>query len=162
MGGGEVIAIPLSRGLFALVDEEDYSKVHPYTWCASRKRYTDMVMAPIRGQRNRFVYLHRVIMAPPKGFLVDHRDGDGLNNRRENLRVCTVAENNRNRRRMQRTNTSGVRGAYWSAERARWEATISVNDRTVHLGRFRTKEEAHAAYAVAAIRFYGDFAGVVS
>ena len=149
----------MTKGLVAIVDEEDYPLVSPYTWCASEKRYTYVAVTAVRGCPGKFIYMHRLITKAPKGALVDHQDGDGLNNRRENLRPCSIAENNRNRRRMQSTNTSGYRGVSWDGKRGRWFAQISVNNRMKHLGHFLDKEAAYRAYVHAARELYGDFAG---
>ncbi len=98
-------------------------------------------------------YLHRVIMQPGPGLVVDHINGDKLDNRRCNLRVCTQAENMLNRK----ANTGRVhKGLYWYANR--WIAKLCVNGITHHIGRFKTIDEAKAAYTDACRRLHGEFA----
>ncbi|MFX4084528.1 HNH endonuclease signature motif containing protein [Sphingobium yanoikuyae] len=84
--------IPLKGGLFALVDDEDYEKVAAYKWTALRAKRSRTVYArtTVSGKT---AYMHRIITGAPDGMTVDHVDGDGLNNRRSNLAICTQKEN---------------------------------------------------------------------
>jgi hypothetical protein len=88
--------------------------------------------------------------------VVDHIDGDGLNNRRSNLRVCTHAQNRLNVGK-RKSNTSGLKGAFWSKDKSRWESYITFNHTRRFLGRFETAAEAHAAYVNAAKALHGEF-----
>ena len=90
---------------------------------------------------------------------IDHIDGDGTNNRIENLRLATPAENGRNRTRPQARNSSGERGVYWSRIRKKWIAQIGVDRRTINLGGYDTKAEAKTARKAAEINHYGQFRG---
>jgi hypothetical protein len=108
----------------------------------------------------RTCYVHRIAWAlyhgeePPE--LIDHINGDGVDNRIANLRAATNSENRVNAR----PNTgshSGLRGAHWSKSEGRWRSSIRVNGRYVHLGWFETKEDAAEAYAIAAERYFGEF-----
>jgi hypothetical protein len=101
--------------------------------------------------------MHRLIVDAPHGVLVDHRDGDGLNNTRANLRLCSNAENMRNSGR-KRTNTSGFKGVIHHKKTGKWVARITVNDQEKHLGLFPTREAAARAYDDAARRLHGAFA----
>ena len=103
--------------------------------------------------------MHRAIMGEPKELDVDHRDGDGLNNRRANLRVATVLENQFNARR-RKDNASGFKGVSWHRAAGKWYAHISLNRKRFHLGTFDTPEAAHAAYAAASAAFHGEFGRV--
>ncbi len=119
----------------------------------------------IRVENNRRTrkYLHRAIVERMIGYpltvkmLVDHIDGDTLNNRRENLRLCTNAENMRNIR-TPKHNTSGFKGVSFDRRTGRYLASITVNKVSKNLGRYRTPEEAHAAYLEAARLYFGEFA----
>jgi hypothetical protein len=88
---------------------------------------------------------------------IDHINGVKDDNRWINLRAATRSQNNANSR-LRKDNTSGLKGVYFSQERRRWVAQIGVNGRQTHLGRFATREAAHAAYTAAAHRYFGDFA----
>ncbi len=157
MGGG--IELPLSQGLVAIIDEQDYPILSQYRWCAAKCRHTFVACRGTwRDGRTKKVYLHRLIMNAPQNSLVDHINGDGLDNRRCNLRICTKKENNRNRTRMQSLNTSGFRGAFWEHGCKKWRAQISVNNKNHHIGVFHSKHEAASAYQQAAKRLYGIFA----
>lgn len=88
---------------------------------------------------------------------IDHIDGDGLNNRIENLREATVSQQNQNRR-MHKNNTSGVKGITWKKRRGKWQAQIEHQGKAIYLGSFENKEAAAEAYAVAAKKYHGEFA----
>jgi hypothetical protein len=104
-------------------------------------------------------YLHRWLLDAPPGVLVDHRNGDSLDNRRStNLRLATNQENQRNQVRVR--GRSRYKGVAWNCRRRQWQAKISVDGRDVHLGWFRADAEAEAAraYNQAAQRYFGLFA----
>lgn len=110
----------------------------------------------------RMQLLHRVIFLWHHGWLpeyLDHKDTDKLNNRIDNLRPATKSQNGFNRQ-APSSNTSGVKGVYWSAERGKWCAEICANKKRIRLGRFDTIEAAKAAYAEAALAHHGGFARV--
>lgn len=93
----------------------------------------------------------------PDGLVIDHADGNPFNNRLVNLRLATRADNARNCK-TPAHNTSGLKGASWSKGKGKWVAAINVDSRTVHLGCYDTKEDAHAAYAAAAALRHGKYA----
>ena len=101
--------------------------------------------------------LHRVILSTPIGVLVDHINGDGLDNRRENLRLCTHSENIRNSR-PHKNASSKYKGVYWDKDRKKWRARIRVNDVLKHLGSFKSEEDAAMEYNKAAAFYFGEFA----
>ena len=143
--------IPLTQGLFALVDWDDFEAVMEHKWCAHLGLSTSYAKARVNGLQ---VPLHRFIMAPGPGLVVDHIDCDGLNNTRVNLRVCTQAENIRRKRPHRRSGLpKGV-----SAQNGRWRAFIRVEGKTIPLGSFKTPDEAAAAYNQAARKAWGDWA----
>ena len=128
--------ITLSRGLTAIVDDEDYDHVAQYKWYASVQRDKFYVRRSSPGNTNYKIYLHRYLMEPPKGFVVDHINGDPLDNRKVNLRVVTVKENNDNQKK-QRESESGYRGVYRQS-RNTWVAVYKRR----RLGVYATKEAA--------------------
>lgn len=157
---GNVAYIPLNKGYVAVIDAADVPLVDRWSWRAlveSNTVYVGRDERRGRGQKRVRIYLHRVLSSPPDGVGVDHVDGDGLNNRRKNLRHATQLENNRNQKR-RNDNTSGLKGVSWNKRDKKWRAAISVLGRTKNLGYFDTPEEAHAAYCIAAIDLHGQFA----
>lgn len=104
----------------------------------------------------RTLYLHRLVLQPPKGVPVDHINGDGLDNRKENLRLSSYSENSYNRR-LPTHNTSGQKGVYWAKLQNKWHARIGVDGKRVHLGFFDSFEEACAVFQAAAQKYHGVF-----
>jgi hypothetical protein len=143
--------IQLTQGQTALLDDEDYDVVSQYKWYASRNGNTFYAM---RRDGRRLVSMHSMIT----GFsLVDHRDGDGLNNQRANLRKASHAQNMQNQM-VSVNNTSGYKGVHFAFEKRKWQARIMANGKRISLGLFATPEEAALAYNDAAERLHGEFA----
>ena len=144
--------IPLSQGHVALVDDEDYERILALSpWSILRTPRT--LYAKRNGDPT---YMHRVIVGAGKGQEVDHRDGDGLNNCRSNLRLASSAENKWNQG--PRAGTSQYKGVCWDKTRSNWRANIVVDRRQITLGRYQTQEDAALAYDVAARELHGDYA----
>jgi hypothetical protein len=149
--------IPLTRGLVATVDESDFHHLSQWKWSVTKGRRTFYASRHEReGGRDRLVYMHRAILAPAAGELVDHVDGNGLNNTRANLRACTNAENMRNRAKFGRCPFRGI----YATPKGSWVARIRVDGKTVHLGVHQTAEAAARAYDAAAVRLHGAFASL--
>lgn len=108
-------------------------------------------------QNDKYGRLHRGIMNAKPNEIVDHVNGDRLDNRKSNLRLCTNAENSRNAN-ISKNNTSGYKGVSWDKSRNLWHAQIMVDKRTIHIGRFGDKLEAAKAYNKAAVKYHGEFA----
>ncbi len=119
---GELVRIPLTRGYLAVIDAEDAPLVSGYNWFVQVQpnglAYAFRMSARSEGAR-RMIAMHRVIAGDPKGLEIDHRDGDGLNNRRGNLREATRLQNQYNRR-LNVNNTSGYRGVTYDKQHAKW------------------------------------------
>jgi hypothetical protein len=141
--------VKLSQGFVAVVDDEDYPLVSKLNW------YYNQGYA----KNKPGLSMHRLITGAKQGQIVDHRDGDGLNNTRSNLRLCTQAENARNRK-MQSNNSSGYKGVYWDRSKKKWTAQISYDRRYHNLGSFDSVEEAAVAYNTVALDVYGEFARI--
>lgn len=152
-----MISIELTCGRVVLVDDED-AGLSAYCWRASRgsKTYYSMRSEGPANQRST-IMMHRQITAAGDLFEVDHINGNGLDNRRSNLRLVTHAENARNSG-AHRDSKSGVKGVTWDKRRSRWVARIMVNGRTTNLGRFEHLEDAAEMYAKAARLLHGEYA----
>jgi hypothetical protein len=159
-----VVQIPLSKGYTTTIDECD-SDLSAINWavriCRSGLKHA---FRHRRQQGKRLtVYLHRVIMGRVLGRdldsseIVDHVDGNGLNNTRANLRLASHSQNLFNRGKAS-SNTSGYKGVYWCKSTQRWSASISVDNKYIWLGRFDSKHEAARAFNRAALEYHGDFA----
>ncbi len=145
--------IKLTQGKVALVDDEDFERINQFKWYAHKIR--EMWYATRSSTR---FYMHRVIMNAPSGMLVDHKDRDGLNNQKYNLRVTTNAKNLWNQGK-HKDNTSGYKGVSFDKKSKKWLVQIRVNDGNArHLGYFDTVEEGAHAYDRAAKELHGEFA----
>lgn len=157
---GETAFVPLSQGLWAVIDAADAYAVDGRNWYAV-KGIGDIRYAATntpRGAKTRPRQLmHRLILAAPKGAEVDHINGDGLDNRRGNLRLATSSQQKMNTRRRS-DNASGFKGVSWHTKRQKWRAVISAGGETRHLGYFNTPGDAAQAYAEASARLHGEFA----
>ena len=153
--------IPLTRGKVALVDDDDYAKLVVYKWHAIKShRGSRLVWYACRSQgvSPRTLLMHRQILGDDcAGVLVDHEDGDGLNNQRINLRPATHRQNVRNSV-MYSNNTSGFRGVHWHMGGQKWAARIQINNKSVYLGIYSNPEDAARAYDARAIEVDGPFA----
>jgi len=162
--------IPLTRGKVAMVDDADYEWLMQWKWCARPTQWKDSqkvtwyacrrIRKGERAKRVGNISMHTVIMGMAPGEDCDHRDGNGLNNQRFNLRPCNDHGNNGNKG-LPRNNSSGLKGVSLARDRNRtkkWKACIFKNGKPVQLGRFLTKREAGMAYDVAALEYFGEFA----
>src|SRR6266851_4451024 len=156
-GEGVMKTIPLTKGYVALVDDEDYLRVSCFHWQAQVRSRGTVYAKRIVGIRphKRGVYLHRFILGISADKKVDHRDGNGLNCQRSNLRAATHSENLANRPANANSSTS-IKGVY--LRRGAWEARLTVRGKQLYLGRFATAEEAERVYQQAAREHFGEFA----
>lgn len=150
--------IPLSQGYIAKIDDADWPLVSGHSWHAYVHPRGGNVYAKAtvrKGRGKSVVWMHRVILGARPGQIVDHANGDGCDNRRSNLRLCSHRENMRNRR-AARTNKLGLKGVYQDGSRFR--AIIMVDKRQMPAGNFNCPLKAARAYDVAAMRHFGEFA----
>ena len=154
--------IPLTRGKFAIVDDADFEKLNRYNWYAFRS-YGNTFYAVrsicLPNGKWRLIFMHRVILNLEYGDKRqgDHRNNNSLDNRRDNLRICTNRQNSQNSR-PNKSCTSVYKGVSWSKDRHKWVAQIKTQDKQTNLGRYVSEIEAARAYDVAAIKCFGEFA----
>jgi len=155
--------IQLSQGKFAMVDDEDYERVSQFKWHANKDLKTFYARRQIRDhglKRQRHESMHRFILGfDPDKEIIDHVDGDGLNNQRYNLRFATKAENCRNAR-PAAGKYSKYKGVWFNKLEGKYMAGIMVNRKAISLGYFSNEVDAAMAYNNAAIIYHGEFAFV--
>jgi len=138
--------IPLTQGKVAQVDDEDYEELRRFKWCAQKNWNTYYAMrrpAAINGKREA-IFMHQSIMGRLNGFEIDHRDGDGLNNQKSNLRHVTHRQNCQNRKNT--SETSKYPGISWDNKRNKWYARLRIGSTRRYLGSFTSEMEAFEAY----------------
>lgn len=140
----------MTRGKFALVDDDDFEKINQFKWF-----FHDMGYA-CRKQR---ILMHRIIMNPPKNMEVDHINGNGLDNQRKNLRIVTHKQNMYNQK-VQKNSISKLKGVRHMRDNRKkpWQAYICPDRKFISLGYFDSAKEAATAYEKAAQKFYGEYA----
>ena len=152
--------IALSDSLVAVIDVGDWAIISPYLWHPKKtKDFPNLIYAET-GIKGKVVKMHRLIMNAPIGLEVDHKDNDGLNNRRSNLRLATRSQNMANQR-PQKLKRSQYKGVWWRPKAGNtedWLATIKHHGVRTTLGAFSTEEAAARAYDSAAIQMFGEFA----
>lgn len=151
------IEMSIHNGII-LIDEEYAYLLFRHKWYLSRENHGRYVVRTQRQNKKQImISLHREIMNFPIGKQVDHINGNRLDNRKCNLRICSISENLKNQKR-RNDNTSNYKGVYWNKEMNKWRALISVNNKRKHLGYYVTPELAYAAYCEAAKKYHGEFA----
>lgn len=157
--------IRISSGHYAIVDDIDYPLVSKYTWTLSKSgnrlyAITTKRRTPIKYSKRDTIYLHRLIMNVSGWHnCVDHINGDGLDCRRSNIRLCTRGQNAMNLK-IRVDNSSGYKGVYFNQQRKKYAAQIQIDKKTKFLGLFHTKEEAAEKYNEYALMYYGEFSSI--
>lgn len=144
--------IPLTKGYKALVSESDYRHLMGMKWHAHVSSH-----GFVYARNGDGTAMHVYLLKPPRGMLVDHINGDKLDNRRENLRLATSEENSRNVQKVS-GRSSRYKGVAWDAARKKWKAQIQAEGKQKTLGRFDSEEEAARVYDAAAKAAFGEFA----
>ena len=148
--------ILLTQGKFALIDDEDYEWLSKYKWCAHKLFNTFYAERHNPDNHDKIIKMHREILGltEENKNLVDHKDRNGLNNQRYNLRIASHSINKYNCK-LYKSNSSGQRGVTWSKDKRKWMVKINKNGDSIFYGYFSNIIEAAKAYDKAAIRFYG-------
>jgi hypothetical protein len=151
-------AINLNNGYVTLVDDEDYERVHHLPWRVYKDKrrataYARYYKYSPETRKSRSIYLHSLLMDTPKGYCVDHKNGNGLDNTRSNLRVVSIGANLHNARRPMAK--SGFRGVEFCKHVSKYRAFINCNHKYKHIGYFTCPIEAAKARDREALRLYG-------
>jgi hypothetical protein len=147
--------IKLTQGKYAIVDAEDFEKLNRHKWFA---RIDKCTYYATRIENKKKIYMHRQIKPPPKGFVVDHINHKGYDNRKANLRIVAIAENNRNCRKTIKDSSSKYLGVSLCKSTNKWRAVICISGQDFHLGYFDDEIEAAKAYDEAVKKHRGEFA----
>jgi hypothetical protein len=152
--------IPLTKGKFAIVDDDDFEFVSEHKWYCNSN---NMAVYECRIDRTKIRFLmHRVIMDCPDGMEVDHINGDRLDNRKENLRIVTRHQNMLNRK-VRSDSKTGYKGVEYKSDQARsrpYAAYIRIDNKKKTLGHYKTAEEAAKIYDEAALKYHGEYANL--
>ncbi|MBP7051834.1 MAG: HNH endonuclease [Phycisphaerae bacterium] len=152
--GEKVCKIPLTQGQFALVDADDYEELNKHKWCVTWGKHT--YYACRGGPDGKLILMHREIMKPPAGMVVDHINLDGLDNRKRNLRNGTSEQNSYNRA-PHRVST-GFKGVRYEERTGKYKAIIRHKGKDIFIGWFGDPIEAAKARDRVARELYGEFA----
>lgn len=147
--------IQLTQGKVAIVDDEDYDWLSQWKWHYQNTGYAGRWS--FEGGVRKLVFMHRAIINTPDGMISDHKNRNGLDNRRSNLRICTSSQNGMNKR-ASNNSISGIKGVYWDKDRNQWRVTIMKDYKRCYIGRYDKIEDASAAYKDAAKKLFGEFA----
>ncbi len=145
---------PVKTNIATLIDDEDYDRVVKYKWHLSKRNNLKYAVSS-RGTNN-YIKLHRLILDAKENQLIDHINGNGLDNRKENLRFCSSVQNQMNTK-IRKDNTSGHRGVMWNKRDKKWRAVIRINKKQTLIGKSYSKLEAIKMYDKKAKELYGEF-----
>jgi hypothetical protein len=154
------------KGYNVLIDDDDYELINDYKWFKLKvKNTSDFSKVYFRAHygynngKQVIVLLHRLIMGNPSNMVIDHINGDILDNRKCNLRQCKQSDNRKNSI-ISRNSSSGYKGVSWHRATKKWRSRITLNKKQIVLGYFNDKEEAYIAYCNAAPIYHGEFARI--
>ncbi len=154
--------IPLTQGQFAQVDDEDFEYLNQFKWFAHKNRYKFYAMRKVKKGTGKWapMSMHRILLGliDPKIY-ADHKDRNGLNNQRYNLREANGSQNNANKE-SRKNSSSKYLGVKWYKKHEKWTSAIKLNYKTYHLGYFDLEEMAALAYNTKAVELHGEFANL--
>lgn len=152
----DIMAIPLTQGLYALVDGKDYDWLMQRKWWAVKGGRSYYAVRQV-GEKRKTIWMHREILNTPQGSFTDHINHNGLDNRKQNLRICTHSQNLRNQK-LQQERTSKYKGVSWQKNCTMWVAFIGYKGKKIYLGAFDNEIEAAKKYDQKAKELFGEFA----
>ena len=148
--------IKLSKGKYAIVDDEDYRHINKYKWSYHNAGYACRVIW--KNNKQIMILMHRYIMKTPKNKDTDHKNRNKLDNRKKNLRICSRSNNMKNMLKWRiKTASSKYKGVTWFKAANKWMAQIKVNKKKLHLGLFVNEIDAAKAYNKAAKKYFTIF-----
>ncbi len=158
-GDGQMKQIPLTKGQFALIENEDYEELTKHKWYAAENHYGGF--RAVREAANRTIYMHREILDIGYGdkLQVDHINHNTLDNRRVNLRLCNNRDNSRNRK-SQKNSSSKYKGVTWCKRTRKWATQIKLREGNRFLGYFNSEIKAALAYDAKAKELFGEFSNL--
>jgi hypothetical protein len=152
--------IYLGEGKWTILEQEDYYRLCNYKWYVNGNgfkfyAFRNIILGP---GKTRMLSMHREVMGFPKGMLVDHRNHDTLDNRKENLRIATHSQNTCNKQDKRKGCSSQFRGVSFDRKRKYWNVQVVREGKYVFFGRYKDEVEAAKAYDEAAKKYHGEFA----
>jgi hypothetical protein len=159
--GHSACFIHIKKFRFAIVDRADYDQIRRYKWRLCRSNRTFYAFCTVyRGPliKQKVVWMHHLVLPPPVGLIVDHRNHNGLDNRRFNLRLATGSTNQQNARKTIQKTTSRFKGVDRVKATGKWRARIAIAGKRLFLGSFTDELSAARSYDKAAKLYFGDFA----
>ena len=146
--------IELTQGKYALIDETDFYLISKYNWCFDKS-----IGYAVARIGKKVVRMHRLILELRKGEMCDHKNRNGLDNRRTNLRVSNKSNNGINRTK-QKNNTSGYKGVFLMKDgrKKKYMARMKFRNKDIFIGYYYKKKEAAEAYNIAALKYFGEYA----
>lgn len=148
-----------TNGHEILIDIEDYAFLKQFSW-HTRSDRTNFKLIADRGPKHKVRLMHRLILDDPKDLTVDHINGNTLDNRKVNLRICSIKENTRNRQKRKDKTSSKYKGVSLIKSNKKWYASIKQDGKSYNLGTYQTEIQAAKAYDKKAIELFGEYANI--